>query len=70
MSAAMTKISVAALQLDLSRADSAANIEAVSDLVAEAAHRGADLILPPELFDGPYFCKAEEIGRASCRERV
>ena len=60
MSAAMTKISVAALQLDLSRADSAANIEAVSDLVAEAAHRGADLILPPELFDGPYFCKAED----------
>ena len=56
----MTKISVAALQLDLSRADSAANIEAVSDLVAEAAHRGADLILPPELFDGPYFCKAED----------
>lgn len=60
MSAAMTKISVAALQLDLSRADSEANIEAVSDLVAEAAHRGADLILPPELFDGPYFCKAED----------
>ena len=55
-----TEITVAALQLDLSREDAAANIEAVSDLVADAASKGADIVLPPELFDGPYFCKVED----------
>ena len=54
------EITVAALQLDLSSQDSAANIEAVSQLVADAAARGADVVLPPELFDGPYFCKVED----------
>ncbi|WBY17333.1 N-carbamoylputrescine amidase [Erythrobacteraceae bacterium WH01K] len=54
------EITVAALQLDLSSQDSATNIEAVSQLVAEAAARGADVVLPPELFDGPYFCKVED----------
>lgn len=51
---------MAALQLTLGSADEAENIEAVSSLVEEAASRGAQVILPPELFDGPYFCKVEE----------
>lgn len=56
----MTKnISVAALQLPLSGSE-AENIDAVSDLVARAAEDGADIILPPELFSGPYFCKTQE----------
>lgn len=55
----MTNISVAALQLLLG-GDKQTNIFAVSGLVAEAAEQGAQIILPPELFAGPYFCKTEE----------
>ncbi len=55
----MTTITVAALQLALN-ASEAENIAAVSDLVREAAARGATIILPPELFEGPYFCKVED----------
>lgn len=54
------EITVAALQLSLGAADESENIDAVSALVEEAASRGAQVILPPELFDGPYFCKVEE----------
>ena len=57
----MTQITVAALQLGFS-ADMAANIAAVSDLVREAAGKGAQVILPPELFEGPYFCRVEDEG--------
>ncbi|MEP3226406.1 MAG: N-carbamoylputrescine amidase [Parasphingorhabdus sp.] len=53
------KLAVAALQLSLS-GDETENIEAVCDHVAEAAGQGAQIILPPELFAGPYFCKAED----------
>jgi len=37
-----------------------ANIARVADLVREAASRGARVILPPELFQGPYFCVAQQ----------
>lgn len=56
----MKQITVAALQLPLHDPDEQANIAAVSTLVEAAAARGAQLILPPELFSGPYFCKVEE----------
>ena len=56
----MTRLTVAALQLDLSREDEDANIAAVAALVEQAAGRGADVVLPPELFAGPYFCKTED----------
>ena len=55
----MTKLCVAALQLPLG-GDEQTNIYAVSGLIAEAAEQGAQIILPPELFAGPYFCKAED----------
>lgn len=55
----MTELSVAALQLPLG-GDEKTNIDAVSDYVAEAADQGAQLILPPELFATPYFCKTED----------
>ncbi|MCJ8157414.1 N-carbamoylputrescine amidase [Sphingomonas sp. LaA6.9] len=55
----MTEITVAALQLALTD-DIDANIAAVSDLVRDAAARGAKIILPPELFEGPYFCQVED----------
>ena len=56
----MTQITVAALQLALGSFDEAENIAAVSALVEQAAGQGAQIVLPPELFSGPYFCKTEE----------
>lgn len=56
----MTAMTVAALQLPLGSEDEAANIATVSALVEEAAAAGAQLILPPELFSGPYFCREED----------
>ena len=56
----MSQITVAALQLALNSPDEAENIAAVSALVEQAAGQGAQLILPPELFSGPYFCKVED----------
>lgn len=55
----MTKVTVAALQLAFSD-DIDENIASVTALVRQAAARGAKIILPPELFEGPYFCKVEE----------
>jgi len=55
----MTQISVAALQLAFSD-DIEANIAEVSKLVREAAGRGAQIVLPPELFEGHYFCQVED----------
>jgi len=55
----MSKITVAALQLAFTD-DTDANIRAVSELVREAAAKGAEVVLPPELFEGPYFCRVED----------
>lgn len=52
-------ISVAALQAGFGE-DMAGNIATVKELVREAADRGAQVILPPELFQGPYFCKTQD----------
>ena len=57
----MTAITVAALQLAFSD-DIDANIANVSRLVREAAGQGAQVILPPELFEGEYFCRVEDEG--------
>ena len=54
----MGKVTVAALQCAYG-ADMAANIERVSGLIADAAKRGAQIILPTELLQGPYFCREE-----------
>lgn len=56
----MSTITVAALQLALNSLDEGENIAAVSALVEEAARGGAKIVLPPELFSGPYFCKVED----------
>src|ERR687894_752237 len=55
----MTAITVAALQLAFSDVVEE-NIAAVSELVREAAAKGAKLILPPELFEGHYFCRTQD----------
>jgi N-carbamoylputrescine amidase len=59
----MTQLSVAALQLALNSPDAADNIAAVSALVEQAAAQGAQVVLPPELFAGPYFCVTEDEAR-------
>lgn len=55
----MTDITVAALQLGFT-ADIDRNIANVSALVREAAAKGAQVVLPPELFEGEYFCRVED----------
>ena len=57
----MTTITVAALQLAFST-DIDANIAKVSERVREAVARGAQVVLPPELFEGEYFCRVEDEG--------
>ena len=59
----MTTITVAALQLALNAAQEADNIAAVAALVEQAAAQGARIVLPPELFAGPYFCAVEDEAR-------
>ena len=55
----MSKITVAALQLAFGE-DIDENIRDVAELVREAAGRGAKVVLPPELFEGLYFCRTED----------
>jgi N-carbamoylputrescine amidase len=52
-------LTVAAIQAAFGM-DLEANIARVAELVREAAAAGAQVILPPELFQGPYFCVAQE----------
>jgi N-carbamoylputrescine amidase len=52
-------ITVAALQTSYSE-DMAANIKKTEGLIREAADRGAQAILPSELFQGHYFCVSQE----------
>jgi N-carbamoylputrescine amidase len=54
----MTKVTVAALQSAFSD-DVAQNVARVTELVREAAGRGAQIILPSELFEGHYFCRTQ-----------
>lgn len=52
-------VRVACLQLPLP-GPLADNLRAVSCLIRQAAEQGARIILPPELFQGPYFCRTED----------
>src|SRR4028119_1068376 len=53
----------AAARPERARSDAAEeNIAAGSELVRDAAGRGAKLILPPELFEGHYFCRTQDEG--------
>ena len=72
-------LTVAAIQTVLRRTTCAANIAKTEGCVREAAGQGAQVILPPELFQGPYFCVAQEerwfadrpsLARASLRHRA
>ncbi len=52
-------ITVAATQLACGW-DRAANVAGVESLIRDAAGRGAQIILPQELFETPYFCKDQK----------
>ena len=52
-------ITVAALQTSYGE-DMGANIAKTGELIREAASKGAQAILPSELFQGPYFCVSQE----------
>lgn len=52
-------ITVAAIQTSYGE-DINANIAKTEGFIREAAKRGAQVILPSELFQGPYFCTAQE----------
>ena len=52
-------LSVAALQTAYGM-DLAANIKKTEVLIRQAAAEGAQVILPSELFQGPYFCVTQE----------
>jgi N-carbamoylputrescine amidase len=53
------KVKVAAIQCSLSDCEEE-NVLKISSYVKEAASQGAQIILPPELFQGYYFCKQED----------
>ncbi len=56
---ATRSLTLAALQTSYGE-DMQANIAKTADLIRQAAARGAQVILPSELFQGPYFCVAQE----------
>lgn len=53
-------VSVAAIQMSCSW-DADANMAKAEQLVREAAGRGAQIILLPELFETPYFCIEQDV---------
>ena len=55
----MKTLTVAAVQTRFSD-EIEADVARVAALVEEAAERGAQVVLPPELFQGHYFCKTED----------
>ncbi|HYG89143.1 MAG TPA: N-carbamoylputrescine amidase [Azospirillum sp.] len=55
----MRTVTVAATQMACTW-DRAANVDRVEALVREAAGRGAQIVLPQELFETPYFCKDQK----------
>jgi len=55
----MSNVVVAALQTSFSD-DMEGDVARVVHLVEEAASRGAQVVLPPELFQGHYFCQVED----------
>lgn len=52
----MRKVKVAAIQLSIPE-DRERSIEKAEALVREAAEKGANIVLLPELFETPYFCQ-------------
>jgi len=62
-------VTVAALQMACSW-DAEANMARAEELVREAAARGAQIILLPELFETPYFCIEQDVRHLSLARSV
>ena len=62
-------VTVAATQMSCSW-DAAANIAKAETLVRQAAARGAQIILLPELFETPYFCIEQDVRHLSLATTV
>jgi N-carbamoylputrescine amidase len=56
------EVTVGAVQMAMS-GDEREDIARAAALVEEAAERGATIVLPPELFEGHYFCVAQDEAR-------
>ncbi len=65
----MPKTCIAAIQMSCAP-DRAANIAKAADRVAAAARDGAQVIVLPELFQTPYFCKDQDAGWFDSAETV
>jgi len=52
-------VTVASVQTAFSE-DSSDNVDRTLALTSEAADAGADIVVLPELFEGPYFCKRRD----------
>ncbi len=52
-------VTVAAIQCPLG-GERDQNVNLITQWIRSAAKEGAQIILPPELFEGPYFCKTQE----------
>ncbi len=50
--------------------DAEANLSAIEEAVREAAAAGAELVLLPELHNGPYFCQQEDPSRFDLAEPI
>ena len=55
----MTNVRVAAIQCAFSD-DITENLDRIESFIADAARDGAQVILPPELLQGHYFCREEK----------
>jgi N-carbamoylputrescine amidase len=64
-----TTLPVALIQ-EKNHGDAAANLSVIEDRVAEAAKRGARLVLLQELHNGPYFCQHESVQEFDLAESI
>ena len=62
-------VHVAAIQMSCGW-DADRNIAKAEELVREAARRGAQIILLPELFEAPYFCIEQDVRHLRLARRV
>lgn len=62
-------VHVAAIQMSCDW-DADRNIARAEELVREAARRGAQIILLPELFEAPYFCVEQDVRHLRLARRV
>ena len=62
-------LTVALIQ-ERNHGDAAANLAVIAERVAEAAARGAKLVLLQELHNGPYFCQHESVDEFDLAETI